>query len=116
MHLKRLFRETIGILLSTSAILLTSAAVRADEESSCSSCEKGGCGGQCRSWGRKICGHNKKDLPIIANPECFGYFQTQWRVWPCPNPTFEPEKEMPKATDEPAVKPAVYSKTSKVLK
>ena len=55
-------------------------------------------------------------MPIVANPECFGYFQTQWRVWPCPNPIVEPEKEMPKATDEPEVKPAVFTKKSKVLK
>jgi hypothetical protein len=116
MHLKRLFRGTTGVLLSILAIVLMTAEVRADEEGSCSACERGACRGACRSWGHKICGHDKKDLPIVANPECFGYFQTQWRVWPCPNPTIEPEKEMPKAPEEPPVKPAVYSKKTNVLK
>ncbi|MFL5242615.1 MAG: hypothetical protein ACJ8FY_10960 [Gemmataceae bacterium] len=116
------------ILLACSAWAMAPTLVRADEGlahrcgSSCSngSCGNGSCGGAAKCGTHRlcgICGRSMQELPIVANPACFGYFPTQWQVWPCPPLQTEPEKVMPKEVDgaQTSVKPAVYSKPGKVL-
>lgn len=80
-------------------------------------CASKGCGsaGNCGKGIRglcTICGHKKSELPILAN-QCYGYFRTEWREWPCPTETISIEKEMPKESEEPPVKPAVHQKSGK---
>jgi hypothetical protein len=115
-----------AFLLAGLALLAAQVPVHADE-GPCNSCSKrmeGGCAsgncssGGCRTYFHTICGHKRSELPIIANPACYGYFHTQWQVYPCPNPTTEPEKEMPKVKEEAQnnLKPASLSKKTKGLK
>ena len=46
--------------------------------------------------------------PTVCNEACFGYFPTQWQVWPCPNGScVTPTLVAPPAGPEPLPAPKV---------